>query len=217
MKKFMLGKKAGMTQIFDSEGSAVPVTVIECGPVTVVQNKSEETDGYRSVKVGYQDKKVSRTNKPDKGQFEKADISPMRTLREFKVADDQTFELGQVISCADMFEVGDHVDVSGVSKGKGFQGNVKPHNQKGGREAHGSKYHRRVGSLGSSATPGRVFPGKKMPGQMGNKNVTVQNLEVVLIDGERNIMAIKGALPGPNGSVVEVRETVKLKGVKAKA
>lgn len=217
MKKFMLGKKAGMTQIFDSEGSAVPVTVIECGPVTVLQNKTEEIDGYRSVKVGFQEKKQNRTNKPDKGQFEKAGVDPKKTLREFKVSEDQNFELGQVINCAEMFEVGERVDVSGVSKGKGFQGNVKRHNQKGGREAHGSKYHRRVGSLGSSATPGRTMPGTKLPGQMGNKNVTVQNLEIVMVDGERNIMAIKGALPGSNGSVIEVREAVSHKSSRTNA
>ena len=217
MSKFMLGKKAGMTQIFDSEGSAVPVTVIECGPVTVVQNKDVETEGYRSVQVGFGEKKANRTNKPDKGRFEKAGVDPLKTLREFPVADDAAYELGQVINCADMFEVGDRVDVRGTSKGKGFQGNVKRHNQKGGREAHGSKYHRRVGSLGSSATPGRTMPGTKLPGQMCNKKVTVQNLEVVLVDGERNIMAIKGALPGSNGTIVEVTETVKQRRSKAKA
>lgn len=209
MKKFMLGRKAGMTQIFDENGSAIPVTVIECGPVTVVQKKTVEVDGYNAVKLGFEDKKEHRTNKPDKGQFTASGVSPKKLLREFHVDEDASFELGQVVNVADMFEVGDRVDVSGFSKGKGYQGNVKRHGQKGGREAHGSKYHRRVGSLGSSATPGRVFPGTKLPGHMGAENVTVQNLDVVLVDGERNILALRGAVPGIRGGFLEIKATVK--------
>lgn len=209
MEKFMLGRKAGMTQIFDENGSAIPVTVIECGPVTVVQKKTVEVDGYSAVKLGFEEKKEHRTNKPDKGQFAASGVSPKKFLREFHVDEGATFELGQVVNVADMFTVGDRVDVSGFSKGKGFAGNVKRHGQKGGREAHGSKYHRRVGSLGSSATPGKVFPGTKLPGHMGAENVTVQNLDVVLVDGERNILALRGAVPGIRGGFLEIKATVK--------
>lgn len=209
MNKFMLGKKAGMTQIFDEDGNAIPVSVIECGPIDVIQRKTDEIDKYNSVKVGFSDQKEHRVNKPDMGQYKKAEISPKRFVKEFRV--DETCELksGDRLNVADCFEVGDRVDVSGVSKGKGFAGNVKRHNQKGGREAHGSKYHRRVGSLGSSATPGKVIKGTKLPGQMGNKNCTVQNLEVVLVDGERNILALKGAVPGSRGNYLTIARTVK--------
>lgn len=209
MEKFMLGKKAGMTQIFDENGAAIPVTVIECGPLTVLQKKSKAVDGYSAVKLGFGEAKEKRTNKPDKGQFAAAGCSPKQNLREFRVESEDAFELGQVINVAEMFAVGDRVDVSGVSKGKGYAGNVKRHGQKGGREAHGSKYHRRVGSLGSSATPSRVMPGMKMPGHMGAVNVTVQNLDVVLVDGERNILALRGAVPGIRGAVLEIVASVK--------
>ncbi len=198
-----------MTQIFDENGSAIPVTVIECGPVTVLQKKTVEVDGYSAVKLGFEEKRENLTNKPDKGQFAAAGVSPKKLLKEFRVEDENTFELGQVVNVAEMFEVGDRVDVSGMSKGKGYAGNVKRHGQKGGREAHGSKYHRRVGSLGSSATPSRVMPGTKLPGHMGAENVTVQNLDVVLVDGERNILALRGAVPGIRGGFLEITETVK--------
>ena len=209
MEKFMHGKKAGMTQIFDENGSAIPVTVIECGPVTVIQKKTVEADGYSAVKLGFGEKKEHRTNKPDKGQFAASGTTPKQWLREFRVADDANYELGQEVNVADMFAVGDRVDVSGFSKGKGYAGNVKRHGQKGGREAHGSKYHRRVGSLGSSATPSRVMPGTKLPGHMGAENVTVQNLDVVLVDGERNILALRGAVPGIRGGFIEITASVK--------
>ncbi len=210
MSKFMLGKKAGMTQIFDEAGNAIPATIIECGPISVVQKKTVEKDGYSAVKVGFSDKKENRVNRPDKGQYKAADVSPKYLLKEFRVADEDSYTLGQEITVADMFQVGDAVDVSGTSKGKGFQGNVKRHGQKGGREAHGSKYHRRVGSLGSSATPGRVLPGKKLPGHMGAERVTVQNLDVVFVDGERNIIALKGAVPGIRGAYLEIKTSVKM-------
>ncbi len=209
MDKFMLGKKAGMTQIFDENGSAIPVTVIACGPVTVLQKKTVATDGYEAIKLGFDEKKESRTNKPDKGQFAAAACSPRKYICEFRVESADAYELGQELNVAELFSVGDRVDVSGQSKGKGFAGNIKRHGQKGGKEAHGSKYHRRVGSLGSSATPSRVLPGKLMPGHMGAERVTVQNLDVVLVDGERNILALRGAVPGIRGAYLEIRQTVK--------
>lgn len=211
MEKFMLGKKAGMTQIFDENGAVIPVTVIACGPITVLQKKTVESDGYTSVKLGYEDKKESRCNKPDLGQFKAAGSEPKKMIKEFRVENADAFEVGQTINVADMFEVGDHVDVSGTSKGKGYAGNVKRHGQKGGKEAHGSKYHNRVGSLGSSATPSRVLPGKLLPGHMGAERVTVQNLDVVLVDGERNILALRGAVPGIRGAFLEIKATVKTK------
>lgn len=215
MSKFMLGRKAGMTQIFDEAGNAIPATIIECGPISVVQKKTVEKDGYSAVKVGFADKKENRVNRPDKGQFKAADVNPKYLLKEFRIVNEDDYSLGQELTVADMFELGDAVDVSGVSKGKGFQGNVKRHGQKGGREGHGSKYHRRVGSMGSSATPGRVLPGKKLPGHMGAERVTVQNLDVVLVDGERNIIALKGAVPGIRGAFLEIKTSVKMSKKKA--
>lgn len=209
MNKFMLGKKAGMTQIFNEDGNAVPVTVIECGPIDVIQRKTEGVDAYEAVKVGFADQKEHRVNKPDMGQFKKAGVSAKRFVKEFHVEADNALKAGDQLTVGDCFEVGDRVDVSGISKGKGFAGNIKRHNQKGGKEAHGSKYHRRVGSLGTSATPSHVLKGKKLPGQMGSANVTVQNLEVVLVDGERNILALKGAVPGVRGGYLAISATVK--------
>ncbi len=211
MKKFMLGKKAGMTQLFDETGAAIPVTVIDCGPITVLRKKTVETDDYEAVQVGYQEAKEHKVNKPDMGQFKKAETKPFRKISEFRAENSDEFEVGQEINVADMFAEGDSVDVQGVSKGKGFAGNVKRHNQAGGIEAHGSKYHRRVGSMGSSATPARVFKGKKLPGQLGNKVTTVQNLDVVLVDGERNILCVKGAVPGARGNVLTITDSVKVR------
>ncbi|MDI9497562.1 MAG: 50S ribosomal protein L3 [Bacillota bacterium] len=211
MAKFMLGYKAGMTQIFDEAGNAVPVTVIACGPVSVVRKKTLESDGYQAVLVAFDETKESRLNRPDRGQFAASGLAPHRRLLEFRVDDVDAYELGQEIKVSEMFAVGDRVDVAGTSKGKGYQGNVKRHGQRGGREAHGSKYHRRVGSLGSSATPGRVWKGTKLPGQMGNRRVTVQNLTVAFVDGERDILAVKGAVPGSNGTCLEIRDTVKFR------
>ena len=209
MTKFVLGKKAGMTQLFDESGLAIPATVIECNPMFVIQNKTVENDGYKAVKVATGDIREKLVNKPDKGQFAKAEVSVKRTIREFKTEEDYT--LGQEIKVSDMLNVGDHVDVSGVSKGKGYQGNIKRHGQKGGPDGHGSMYHRRVGSLGANSTPARVLPGKKMPGHMGAVNCTVQNLTVVSVDGERGILVLKGAVPGPKGGIVTITSSVKAK------
>ena len=209
MEKFMLGKKAGMTQLFDENGIAIPATVIDCGPVVVIQNKKPETDGYKAVKVGYGTIASRKVKKPAKGQFAKAGTEPLKLMREFKT--EENFELGQKILVSDMFKTGDHVDISGVSKGKGFAGTVKRYGQSGGPESHGSMYHRRVGSMGANTDPARVFKGKKLPGHMGAVNVTVQNLDVVMVDGERNILVIRGAVPGPKGGVVEIRTSVKSK------
>ncbi len=210
MEKFMIGKKAGMTQIFDASGKAVPVTVIDCGPLTVVQKKNEETDKYNAVQVAYDEVSENKLNKPKLGVFKKAETKSFRSVSEFRVEDVDAFDLGQELNVADMFAVGDVVDVRGKSKGKGYAGNVKRHNQKGGHEGHGSKYHREVGSMGSSATPARVRKGKKMPGQLGNKMVTIMNLDVAFVDGERNIIAVKGAIPGSNGTVVTITDSVKV-------
>jgi large subunit ribosomal protein L3 len=209
MTKFVLGKKAGMTQLFDENGLAVPATVIECNPMFVIQNKTVEKDGYKAVKVATGDIREKLVNKPDKGQFAKAEVSVKRTIREFKTEEDYT--LGQEIKVSDMLAVGDHVDVSGVSKGKGYQGNIKRHGQKGGPDGHGSMYHRRVGSMGANSTPARVLPGKKMPGHMGAVNCTVQNLTVVSVDGERGILVLRGAVPGPKGGIVTITSSVKAK------
>lgn len=205
MRNFMLGRKAGMTQLFDEDGIVIPVTVISCGPVYVLQNKNKEVDGYTAVKVGFEEKK--KVTKPIKGQFDKAGLKPMRIMREFRT--DQEFELGQEIKVSDMFSEGDHIDIAGTSKGKGYQGVVKRHGFSRGRATHGSKHHRHAGSIGMSATPGKVFKGTRMAGQMGNKRVTVQNLKVMSVDGERNILVVKGAVPGPRGGLLEITSTVK--------
>ena len=205
MNRFMLGKKAGMTQLFDENGLVIPVTVIDCGPLTVVQNKTKEIDGYQACKVGYGNNK--KANKPTQGEFAKIDVEPMRVLREFQ--NDEEYETGQTLKVDEMFEAGDHVDISGTSKGKGYQGSIKRHGFSRGPMAHGSKYHRSSGSMSSSATPAKVKKGKKMSGQMGNKRSTVQNLEVVQVDGERNILVVKGAVPGPKGGLLEIKTSVK--------
>lgn len=209
MKKFMVGKKIGMTQVFDENGLSIPVTVLEAGPCTVVQKKTVENDGYNALKVGFGPVKEKRLNKPQKGLFEKLNIPVKKYLREFRLEDSEKFEIGQDIKVSDMFEVGDKVDVSGVSKGKGYQGVIKRYGQAVGRETHGSKYHRGVGSMGSNTDPGRVFKGKKLPGHMGSDNVTVQNLSVVRVDGERNLLLVRGAVPGPKGGLVVIKDTVK--------
>ena len=207
MTKFILGKKSGMTQLFDDNGNVIPATVIECDSMFVLQNKTVENDGYKAVKVGTVNVREKLVNKPDKGQFKKADVEVKKYIREFIT--DEEYSLGQEIKVSDMFTVGDHVDVSGVSKGKGFAGNIKRHGQKGGPSGHGSMYHRRVGSMGANSTPARVLPGKKMPGHMGSKKITIQNLEIVRVDAEKNLLLIKGAVPGPKKSLVTIKETVK--------
>ncbi len=209
MEKFMVGKKAGMTQIFDAAGTAIPVTVIDCGPMVVVQKKTEPTDGYNAVKIGYWETPARKVNRPDAGQFKKINTEPRKYLKEFRTTEAPAFELGQEIRVSDMFATGDQVDIHGVSKGKGFAGTTKRYNQKTGPKTHGSKYHRGVGSMGPNTYPGRVFKGKNMPGHMGADRVTIQNLGVVLVDGERNILVVKGAVPGPKGGVVEITTSVK--------
>jgi len=209
MKKCILGKKVGMTQIFNEEGIAIPVTVIEAGPCTVVQKKTTENDGYSALKVGFVDTTEKRLNKPQKGQFSKIKLSPKKILKEFRLEDVDKFEVGQEIKAGDMFEAGDRVDVTGISKGKGFQGTIKRYGQSGGNETHGSMYHRRVGSMSANTSPARVFKGKKLPGHMGVDKITVQNLDVVRVDNERNLILIKGAVPGPKGGVLFIKGTVK--------
>lgn len=208
MKKAIIGRKLGMTQIFTDKGQVIPVTVVEAGPCTVVQKKTEETDGYCSVQLSFDEVQASKISKPEAGHLEKYGAAPARVLREFKLDDAMSMEPGQVVK-ADTFEAGDKVDISGKSKGKGFQGVIKRHGQHRGPMAHGSKYHRSPGSMGASAYPSRVPKGKKLPGQMGNKNVTALNLEVVDVDPDENILLIKGAVPGPRGSVVVVKSSVK--------
>lgn len=207
MAKFMLGRKAGMTQVFDENGAVVPVTVIACGPLTVLQNKTVDVDGYSAVRVGYEETK--KVNRPHRGQFEKIGVKPMRVIREFRSEED--YEPGQVIPVNEMFAAGDAVDVSGTSKGKGYAGAIRRHGMGRGPESHGSKYHRKAGPMSSASTPSRVFKGNKMPGQLGYKRVTVQNLAVVQVDGERNFLVVKGAVPGPKGGLLEIRSTVKTK------
>ncbi len=209
MKKFIVGKKIGMTQIFSEEGLSLPVTVIEAGPLTVLQKKTVENDGYAAVKVGYGNVEEKSLNKPERGLFSKLKLSAKKHIKEFRPEDADKYEVGQEIKVTDMFQAGDRIDVSGISKGKGFQGTIKRYGQKGGKETHGSMYHRRVGSMGANTNPARVFKGKKLPGHMGAENITVQNLDVVRVDAERNLLLVKGAVPGPKGGLVIVKDTVK--------
>lgn len=206
--KGILGKKIGMTQIFNEDGTVVPVTVVEAGPITVVQKKTNEKDGYSAIQIAFGERKAKHMNKPKKGHFDKANVDYKRYVQEFRVEDVEAYEIGQELK-VDIFAAGDRIDISGVSKGKGFQGVIKRHNQSRGPEAHGSRYHRRPGSMGASAHPSRVFKGKNLPGQMGNVNVTVQNLEIVRVDSERNLLLIKGAVPGPKSGLLTIKESVK--------
>ena len=208
MKKGIIAKKIGMTQIFAENGILIPVTVLEAGPCVVTQVKTMENDGYEAIQVGFGEVKESKVNKPTKGHFEKAGVAATKLLKEFKFENASEYELGALIK-ADMFAAGDKIDVSGVSKGKGFQGAIKRHNQHRGPMAHGSKYHRGVGSLSSATTPGKVKKGKKMPGHMGAENVTIQNLEVVRVDADKNLILVKGAVPGNKGSILVIKESVK--------
>ena len=213
MKKAILAKKIGMTQVFAENGELVPVTVLEAGPCVVVQKKTVENDGYSAVQVGFLDARQNvrgnyYVNKPKKGHFDKAGVTPKKFIREFLLADADSFEVGQEIK-ADVFAAGDKVDVSGVSKGKGFQGAIKRHGQSRGPMSHGSKYHRGLGSLSAGTTPGRVKKGKRMPGHMGNKRITVQNLTIVRTDAEKNLILVKGAVPGPRGVLLTIKNTVK--------
>lgn len=209
MNKCILGKKIGMTQIFNENGLAIPVTVLQAGPCAVVQKKTVENDGYSALKLGFEEIPEKKLSKPEKGLFTKINVSSRKYLKEFRIDDVAKYEVGQEIKVADMFNSGDRIDVSGISKGKGFQGTIKRYGQSGGPETHGSMYHRRVGSMGPNTSPARVFKGKKLPGHMGVDKITVQNLVVVKADNERNLLLIKGAVPGPKGGLVVVRETVK--------
>ena len=209
MQKAIIGKKIGMTQIFDENGKVIPVTVVEAGPCTIVQKKTVENDGYAAVQMGYGDVKPQRLNKPEKGHFAKADVAPKKTLKEFRLDNSDALNVGDVVK-ADTFAVGDSVDVSGTSKGKGFAGAIKRHNQHRLKETHGTgPVHRQAGSMGACSSPSRIFKGKGMPGHMGAEAVTVQNLEIVKIDVENNLIAVKGAIPGPKGGIVTIVDSVK--------
>ena len=205
--KGILGKKLGMTQIFTEEGIVVPVTVVEAGPVVVTQVKTIENDGYNAVQVGFVDAKEKSLNKPQKGHLAAANTLK-KHLKEFRVDSVEEYTVGQEIK-ADLFAAGELIDVTGISKGKGFQGPIKRHGQSRGPETHGSRYHRRPGSMGACSYPGRVFKNKKLAGHMGSVKVTVQNLEVVRVDADKNLILVKGAIPGAKGSVVTIKEAVK--------
>lgn len=208
MKKAILATKVGMTQVFAEDGSFIPVTVLQAGPCPVVQVKTVEKDGYEAVQVGFGDIREKLVNKPKKGHFAKANVANKRFLKEFRFENAAEYSVGQEIK-ADIFAAGDKIDASGVSKGKGYAGAIKRFGLSRGPMGHGSKYHRHAGSNGPATTPGRVFKGKHMPGQMGNVNVTVQNLEVVRVDVENNMILVKGAVPGAKKSLVILKETVK--------
>lgn len=208
MKKAILATKVGMTQIFNEDGVVIPVTVLQAGPCVVTQVKTQDNDGYSAVQVGFGDKREKLVNKPMKGQFDKAGVSYKRFLKEFKLEGAESYELGQEIK-ADIFGAGDKIDATAISKGKGFQGAIKRHNQSRGPMTHGSKYHRHAGSNGAASDPSKVFKGKKMPGHMGNKQITIQNLEIVSVDVENNLLLVKGSVPGPKKSLVTIKETVK--------
>lgn len=208
MKKAILATKVGMTQIFNEDGVLTPVTVLQAGPCVVTQVKTVENDGYSAVQVGFVDKREKLVNKPLKGHFDKAGVSYKRYVREFKLEDAEGYAVAQEIK-ADVFVAGDKIDATAISKGKGFQGAIKRHGQSRGPMTHGSKFHRHAGSNGSASDPSKVFKGKKMPGQMGNKQVTIQNLEVVKVDAENNLLLVKGAVPGPKKSLVKIKESVK--------
>ena len=209
MQKGIIGKKIGMTQIFDETGKVVPVTVVEAGPCVVVQKKTVENDGYAALQLGYGDVKVQRVNKPMKGHFDKADVACKKNLKEFRLEDCDALNVGDIVK-ADTFAVGDAIDVIGTSKGKGFAGAIKRHNQHRLKETHGTgPVHRQAGSMGACSSPSRIYKGKGMAGHMGAEQVTVQNLEIVKIDVENNLIAIKGAVPGPKGGIVYIVDSVK--------
>ena len=224
MKKAILATKVGMTQIFNEDGVLTPVTVLQAGPCVVTQIKTVENDGYKAVQVGFVDKKEKIVNvdksgkkeivhrngvtKAEKGHFDKAGVSGKRFVKEFKFDNAEEYALAQEIK-ADIFAVGDKVDATAISKGKGFQGAIKRHNQHRGPMTHGSKFHRHAGSNGAASDPSKVFKGKKMPGHMGSKKITIQNLEVVRVDAENNLLLVKGSVPGPKKSLVTIKEAVK--------
>jgi len=209
MKKALLGRKVGMTQIFDESGKAIPVTVIEAGPCTVVQVKTKDADGYEAIQLGFGEVKEAKVIKPKKGHFKKANVAPKKHLREFRL-EEISYNVGDEIK-ADIFAQGESVDITGTTKGKGFQGVIKRHGQSRGPMGHGSMYHRRPGSMGSTSTPGRVFKGKKLPGHMGMEQVTIQNLEVVRVDLDKNVILVKGSVPGNKGAILKIKDSVKSK------
>lgn len=208
MKKAILATKIGMTQVFDENGTLIPVTVLQAGPLFVTQVKTVDNDGYDAIQVGFGDVRDTLVNKPRKGHFAKAGVANKRYLKEFRFENCADYKVGQEIK-ADIFAAGDRVDAVGKTKGKGFQGAIKRHNLSRGPMKHGSKYHRHAGSNGAATTPGRVFPGKHMPGHMGAVRATVQNLEVVRVDAEKNLILVKGAVPGPKKSLVMLKQSVK--------
>ena len=208
MKKGIIGRKVGMTQIFDEKGNVIPVTVIEAGPCTVAQVKTVETDGYDAVQLGFGEVKEKHINKPEKEHFAKAGLEAKKHLREFRLESVEGVKVGDEVK-ADVFEAGEKVDVQGISKGKGFQGVIKRHGQHRGPMGHGSMYHRRPGSMGSTSTPGRVFKGKKLPGHMGRVTITIQNLDVVRVDMDKNVILLKGSVPGAKGSILKIKSAVK--------
>ena len=209
MQKGLIGKKIGMTQLFDEVGNVIPVTVIEAGPCPVVQKKTIENDGYEAVQLGFGDVKVTRVNNPEKGHFDKADVAPKKVLREFRLADTSALNVGDIVK-VDTFAAGDKVDVIGTSKGKGTAGAIKRWNFHRLTESHGTGPNaRHAGSLGACSDPSRVFKGKKLAGHLGHERVTIQNLDVVKVDAENNLIAIKGAVPGPKGGIVILKDTVK--------
>ena len=207
--KGIIGKKIGMTQIFDEKGNVIPVTVIETAGNVVTQVKTIETDGYNSIQLGYGEVKAKHLNKPLEGHFKKAGVENKKHLREFRMEDVTNYKVGDEVK-ADIFVAGEKVDVQGTTKGKGFQGVIKRHGQHRGPMTHGSMYHRRPGSMGQRSTPGRVFKGKKLPGHMGRVTVTIQNLEVVKVDTDKNVLLVKGSVPGAKGAILKVKSTVKV-------
>ena len=209
MQKGLIGKKIGMTQLFDESGKVIPVTVVEAGPCVVVQKKTMENDGYEAVQVGFGDVKVTRVNKPLAGHFKKADVAPKKVLKEFRLADTASVNVGDILK-AEVFAVGDRVDVVGTSKGKGTAGAIKRWNFGRLKESHGTgPVARHAGSLGACSDPSRVYKGKKLAGHLGAERVTIQNLDVVKVDAENNLIAVKGAIPGPKGGIVVLADTVK--------
>ncbi|MCI9063348.1 MAG: 50S ribosomal protein L3 [Clostridia bacterium] len=208
MKKGIIGKKIGMTQIFDEKGNVIPVTVIEAGPCVVAQVKTVDTDGYDALQLGFGEVKTKHMNKPEMGHFAKSKIENKKHLREFRLESIEGVKVGDEIK-ADVFQAGEKVDIQGTSKGKGFQGVIKRHGQHRGPMGHGSMYHRRPGSMGSTSTPGRVFKGKKLPGHMGSQTITIQNLDVVSVDMDKNVILVKGSVPGCKGAILKIKSAVK--------
>ncbi|MBX3177985.1 MAG: 50S ribosomal protein L3 [Candidatus Hydrogenedentes bacterium] len=204
----LLGRKLGMTRVFTEDGRWIHVTLVEAGPCTVIQKKTQDSDGYDAIQVGFGEARESRLNKPQLGHFKKAGQAPKQVLREFRVQADAELNVGDEIR-NDIFKAGDRVDVSGTSKGKGFAGVIKRHGMGGGPGAHGSHFHRAPGSIGQSADPSKVYKGKRLPGRMGNNNRTTQNIEIVDVDAEKNLLLLRGAVPGANGGVVVLQRSVK--------